>query len=323
MKFLTSFSANEGETGRVVMAAHTAPTPKPAMREGGVLNAPWSAPLPKDVLAIESLDEEQDAAALGVAVASLILLKEFTLPGWLPAAIDEQCTPLCGPMPIIPSFCFTENHNGCVPIRVVRRSNANHQTSPQSVLPAHRPNLVDIMALMLTKTHQMHLYVSFLVERFRMSSGELVMAYACVERVLILHPTTMRVSSIRRMLLGACIISCKMCRDDALSLRQVPFSLLHISLPLSPTFPARCPNPLHPSQRARPRQFRDVLRAVLDIDVALLAYIEHQMLELLYWRVPMDLGLHQTYADAIFDAASHKLGRRIAAPQVVLDFGER
>ena len=78
----------------------------------------------------------------------------------------------------------------------------------------------------------------------------------------------------------------------------------------------------HPSQRARPRQFCDVLHAVLDVDVALLAYIEHQMLELLYWRLPMDLGLHQTYADALFDAASDKLGRRLAAPQVILDFEE-
>ena len=81
------------------------------------------------------------------------------------------------------------------------------------------------------------------------------------------------------------------------------------------------PNPaLHPSRRARPRQFCDVLHAVLDVDVALLAYIEHQMLELLYWRLPMGLGLHQTYADALFDAASDKLGRRVAAPQAILDF---
>ena len=62
------------------------------------------------------------------------------------------------------------------------------------------------------------------------------------------------------------------------------------------------------------------MHTVLDVDVALLAYIEHQMLELLYWRLPMGLGLHQTYADALFDAASDKLGRRVAAPQVILDF---
>ena len=76
----------------------------------------------------------------------------------------------------------------------------------------------------------------------------------------------------------------------------------------------------HPSQRACPRQFCDVLHAVLDVDVALLTYIEHQVLVLLDWRVPMSLGLHQTYADALFDAASDKLGRRVAAPQVILDF---
>ena len=229
------------------MSGHMTPTPTPVMREGGVLDAPWSAPLPKDVLAIESLDEEQDAAALGVAAALLILLEEFTVPGWLPAAIDEQRTPLCVTMAAIPSFCFTDNHNGFVPIRVVRRSNAAHQTSPQSApSPAHRPNLVDTMPCTFPETHQVHQYVSLLVERFRMTVGELVMAYACVERVLRLHPTTMRASSIRPMLLGASIISCKTCRDDALSLRQVPPS----SLP--PDRPgARRPETSTPSQPAR------------------------------------------------------------------------
>ena len=217
------------------------PTPTPVMREGGVLDAPWSAPLPKDVLAIESLDEEQDAAALGVAAALLILLEEFTVPGWLPAAIDEQRTPLCVTMAAIPSFCFTDNHNGFVPIRVVRRSNAAHQTSPQSApSPAHRPNLVDTMPCTFPETHQVHQYVSLLVERFRMTVGELVMAYACVERVLRLHPTTMRASSIRPMLLGASIISCKTCRDNALSLRQVPPLSSPCSISRFPSLPAPC-----------------------------------------------------------------------------------
>lgn len=67
----------------------------------------------------------------------------------------------------------------------------------------------------------MRQYVSLLVERLRMTVGELVMAYACVERVLALHPTTMRVNSVRPMLLGACIIACKTSRDADLMLWQV------------------------------------------------------------------------------------------------------
>ena len=74
--------------------------------------------------------------------------------------------------------------------------------------------------------------------------------------------------------------------------------------------------------RSVPAQFRDVLHDVLDVDVPLLAYIEHQMLEVLHWSVPMGLGLHQTYADAIFEAASRELRRHVAAPQVVLAFEE-
>ena len=73
-----------------------------------------------------------------------------------------------------------------------------------------------------------------------MTVGELVMAYACVERVLALHPTTMRVNSVRPMLLGACIIACKTSRDADLMLWQVA------------TPPPAQPHPA-PSRPAMPR----------------------------------------------------------------------
>lgn len=122
-----------------------------------------------------------------------------------------------------------------------------------------------------------------------MTVGELVMAYACVERVLVLHPTTMRVNSIRPMLLGTCIIACKTSRDGDLSLWQVsplsPFlqPSLRSLLPPSPTDPI--PHGTHTLRRARPRQFQERLNDVLDVDVALLAYIERQMLEVLPWSL--------------------------------------
>ena len=212
--------------------------PVALMREGGVLDAA-TAPLPKGVLlAIKSLDEEQDAAARGVAVALLVLLEDYTKPGWLPAAIDEQCTPLNGLMAPIPSFCFTEKCNGFVPTRVVRRF---PNLAPNLAISAHRPYLVDTKPCILLEPRQMHQFVSFLVERFCMTAGELVLAYAIVERVLVCHPTTIRASSIRPMLLGASIIACKTCRDETLKLRKVRFFLFHISLPLRLHLPAMVP----------------------------------------------------------------------------------
>ena len=77
--------------------------------------ASWSAPLLTDVLTVESQGEDLEVAALGVTLASLALLDEHTVPGWLPALLDEQSCPLSGPI----SFCFTEDH-GAVPIGVVR-----------------------------------------------------------------------------------------------------------------------------------------------------------------------------------------------------------
>ena len=81
--------------------------------------ASWSAPLLTDVLTVESQGEDLDVAVLGVALAFLVLLDDHTLPGWLPALLDEQRTPISGLMPPIPSFCFTDDH-GVVPIGVVR-----------------------------------------------------------------------------------------------------------------------------------------------------------------------------------------------------------
>ena len=44
----------------------------------------------------------------------------------------------------------------------------------------------------------------------------------------------------------------------------------------------------------------------------------HQML---HWSLPMG-SVHQTYADVIFEAASHRLGRQVAAPQVLQAFDD-
>ena len=135
---------------------------------------------------------------------------------------------------------------------------------------------------------QMHQYVLLLVELLRMTVGELVMAYSCVERVLVLHPTTMRVNSIRPMLLGACVIALKTLRDGDLSLWQVAplFRSLRPVPCAPPDPPSRRPalNPPHAARRATsPRQFQNALSEILDVDMTLLARIELQMLEVRHW----------------------------------------
>ena len=102
------------------MVLSAPPSPRaPRVSADEAIAAPWSAPLLRDVLTVESLGEDLDVAALGVALAILAILEKYTVPGWLPAVLDEQHCPISGPMPPIPSFCFTEDH-GAVPIGVVR-----------------------------------------------------------------------------------------------------------------------------------------------------------------------------------------------------------
>ena len=205
--------------GRAALSGASPPAAEVCVDEA--ISAPWSAPLLRDVLTFKSPGEDLEVAALGVTVAFLVLLNEHTVPGWLPAALDEQRTPLCGLKPPTPSFCFTKDHGVLVPIGVVRPMPLTPPTSParhrHPNLQPHPPHPTQLQ----TFDPQMHQYVLLLVERLRMTVGELVMAYACVERVLVLHPTTMRVNSIRPMLLGTCIIACKTSRDGDLSLWQV------------------------------------------------------------------------------------------------------
>ena len=172
-----------------------------------------SAPLPKDVLGIAVLDEERVVAVLGVSLALSVLLEDYTEPGWLPAAIDEEHVPLNGLFAQLPSFCFTENYRGVVPICVVRQSPITlppthvHARLPLTSPPRPLPQTPPV------RPSQMRQFVSLLVQRLRMHVGELVMAYALVESVLRNFPTTMRVNSVRPMLLGACFIACKTSRD--------------------------------------------------------------------------------------------------------------
>ena len=117
-------------------ALSAASPPASEVRVGEAIPAPWSAPLLRDVLTVKSLGEDLDVAALGVAVAFLVLLDEHTVPGWLPAALDEQRTPLCGLMPPTPSFCFTTDH-GVLPIGVVRSMPLTPNLARSLLSPAH------------------------------------------------------------------------------------------------------------------------------------------------------------------------------------------
>ena len=96
----------------------------------------------------------------------------------------------------------------------------------------------------------------------------------------------MRSYSIRPMFLGACVLSCKAARDDCTKLVQ-----LYVRL--------------------------DDLLNLLSVD--LLVRIEHQLLEVLDWRLPMGTDI-QLYADEIFRTASELLDAPMRAPRVLPDW---
>ena len=138
-----SYSPSDPRPTNQTMSYSTGPsTPRMRPDEADIV-APWSAPLLKDVLMVESQGEDLDVAALGVSLASLALLDKYTVPGWLPALLDEQRCPLSGSMPPTPSWCFEDDY-GAVPIGVVRstpeRCHPNQHHRPPNLHPRPPPH---------------------------------------------------------------------------------------------------------------------------------------------------------------------------------------
>ena len=78
---------------------------------------------------------------------------------------------------------------------------------------------------------QLRQFVMVLVQRLNLRVEELVLAYACVERALLTYPTLMRTYSVRSMLLGGCVIACKVSRDSDVK-------VIDVSTPPRPCFPS-------------------------------------------------------------------------------------
>ena len=67
----------------------------------------------------------------------------------------------------------------------------------------------------------MKTFVMALAFRLRLSTAELVMAYAFVERALVENPSLMRTYSVRPMFLGGCVLATKLTRDYDFRIREI------------------------------------------------------------------------------------------------------
>eukprot|EP00908_Phaeocystis_cordata_P014702 Transcript_25803.p1 GENE.Transcript_25803~~Transcript_25803.p1 ORF type:complete len:199 (-),score=48.67 Transcript_25803:115-711(-) len=126
-------------------------------------------------------------------------------------------------------------------------------------------------------------FVMALAFRLRLSTAELVMAYAFVERALVVNPSLMRIYSVRPIFLGGCVLATKLTRDREMRMRDIY------------------------------ERIDDVLNTM---DIRLLVKIEHQMLECLHWRFPTG-DVYHDYARALFAAASQTLGFIVQPPPIL------
>ena len=94
----------------------------------------------------------------------------------------------------------------------------------------------------------MKTFVMALAFRLRLSTAELVMAYAFVERALVENPSLMRTYSVRPMFLGGCVLATKLTRDYDFRIREIyeriddVLNTMHIRLLVrAPAAPASTP----------------------------------------------------------------------------------
>ena len=184
-----------------------------------------------------------------------------------------------------------------------------------------------------------HQFVMVLVARFHMSVAEIVMAYALV-RPHDAATTTRNPAPATRSPYSSPIHQSP--RDDQVKQARVRNPSLIRCYSVRPIFLGCCVLAVKVSREADPRLMSSLHSRVQDVfnllDVTLLSRIEHQLLEVLSsqpapiapqparprnlfapqpvctyavqvldWRMPMDAGQYQVYADALFGAAADAL----------------
>ena len=129
----------------------------------------------------------------------------------------------------------------------------------------------------------MKTFVMALAFRLRLSTAELVMAYAFVERALVANPSLMRIYSVRPMFLGGCVLATKLTRDYDFRMHKIYERIDDVLNTMDIRLLVRVP--LRRSPRTSPPLASAhvpsaLLRACAQVN------IEHQMLECLHWRFP-------------------------------------
>ena len=183
----------------------------------------------------------------------------------------------------------------------------------------------------------MRQFVMVLVARFRMSVAEIVMAYTLVsphttepqhhpsqptprsrcpspkhqpprnnqaDRMFMLNPSLLRCYSVRPIFLGCCVLAVKVSREGDSSLSCLHCRVQDVFNLLDVTLLSRIEHQLLEVLSSQPAPIAPQPRPRISLSHSLCVANAVQVLD---WRMPMDAGQHQVYADALFGAAADAL----------------
>ena len=182
----------------------------------------------------------------------------------------------------------------------------------------------------------MRQFVMVLVARFRMSVAEIVMAYTLVsphtiepqhhpsqptprsrcpspqhqpprnnqaDQTFWLNPSLLRCYSVRPIFLGCCVLAVKVSREGDCSISCLLSRVQDVFNLLDVTLLSRIEHQLLEVLSSQPAPLAPQPRPRISLPHSLCA----NAVQVLSWRMPMDAGQYEVYADALFGAAADAL----------------
>ena len=118
-----------------------------------------------------------------------------------------------------------------------------------------------------------------------------------------LNPSLLRCYSVRPIFLGCCVLAVKVSREGAPSLSYLLSRVQDVFYLLDVRLLSRIEHQLLEVLSSQPAPIAPQPRPRISLPHSLCA----NAVQVLGWRMPMDAGQHQVYADALFGAAADAL----------------
>ena len=120
--------------------------------------------------------------------------------------------------------------------------------------------------------------------------------------MFLLNPSLLRCYSVRPIFLGCCVLAVKVSREGDLSLSYLRSRVQDVFNLLDVTLLTRIEHQLLEVLSSQPAPVAPQPRPRIS-----LPHLCANAVQVLGWRMPMDAGQHQVYADALFGAAADAL----------------